>query len=455
MSKILIVDDDPFFNKTLSNYLRRFDYSIETSSSAEEALEVLKTETFDLVITDYRLPKMNGLELIEKIKTHWNTRVILITNYSDIRTAVKSIKLGAFEFVSKPIIPEEFKLVIENALNSPLIYSTKDRSSSLKKNLSKGASSTSVVKGCSEQAQELWSYAKQVAPTQMSVMITGESGTGKEYVAKFIHNHSKRKDQVFVAIDCGALPESIASSELFGHVKGAFTGADRDKKGQFEFANGGTLFLDEIANLSYESQVKLLRVLQERKIRPVGGNKEIEIDVRIIAATNENLTTAISENKFRNDLFHRLNEFSLNIPSLKERLEDFEEFIHFFIAEACHELEKDTVDIDLQLLEDLKTYDWPGNLREMRNLLKRATLLCQEGTILHKHLPQSIFEKKEASVDITLLSNDLKEVKEHHEREMILKCLKKNKYNKSKTAKELNIDRTTLYNKIKSLGLDV
>ncbi len=455
MSKILIVDDDPFFNKTLSNYLRRFDYSIETSSSAEEALEVLKTETFDLVITDYRLPKMNGLELIEKIKTHWNTRVILITNYSDIRTAVKSIKLGAFEFVSKPIIPEEFKLVIENALNSPLIYSTKDRSLSLKKNLYKGASSTSVVKGCSEQAQELWSYAKQVAPTQMSVMITGESGTGKEYVAKFIHNHSKRKDQVFVAIDCGALPESIASSELFGHVKGAFTGADRDKKGQFEFANGGTLFLDEIANLSYESQVKLLRVLQERKIRPVGGNKEIEIDVRIIAATNENLTTAISENKFRNDLFNRLNEFSLNIPSLKERLEDFEEFIHFFIAEACHELEKDTVDIDLQLLEDLKTYDWPGNLREMRNLLKRATLLCQEGTILHKHLPQSIFEKKEASVDITLLSNDLKEVKEHHEREMILKCLKKNKYNKSKTAKELNIDRTTLYNKIKSLGLDV
>ena len=455
MSKILIVDDDPFFNKTLSNYLRRFDYSIETSSSAEEALEVLKTETFDLVITDYRLPKMNGLELIEKIKTHWNTRVILITNYSDIRTAVKSIKLGAFEFVSKPIIPEEVKLVIENALNSPLIYSTKDRSLSLKKNLYKGASSTSVVKGCSEQAQELWSYAKQVAPTQMSVMITGESGTGKEYVAKFIHNHSKRKDQVFVAIDCGALPESIASSELFGHVKGAFTGADRDKKGQFEFANGGTLFLDEIANLSYESQVKLLRVLQERKIRPVGGNKEIEIDVRIIAATNENLTTAISENKFRNDLFNRLNEFSLNIPSLKERLEDFEEFIHFFIAEACHELEKDTVDIDLQLLEDLKTYDWPGNLREMRNLLKRATLLCQEGTILHKHLPQSIFEKKEASVDITLLSNDLKEVKEHHEREMILKCLKKNKYNKSKTAKELNIDRTTLYNKIKSLGLDV
>jgi two-component system response regulator HydG len=455
VSKILIVDDDPFFNKTLSNYLRRFDYSIETSSSSENALEVLKTETFDLVITDYRLPKMNGLELIEKIKTHWNTPVILITNYSDIRTAVKSIKLGAFEFVSKPVIPEEFKLVIENALNSPSSNSTKDRSSSIKKSLSKGARSTSVIKGNSEQARELWSYAKQVAPTQMSVMITGESGTGKEYVAKFIHNHSKRKDQAFVAIDCGALPENIASSELFGHVKGAFTGADHDKKGQFEFANGGTLFLDEIGNLSYESQIKLLRVLQERKIRPVGGNKEIEIDVRIIAATNENLTTAISENEFRNDLYHRLNEFSLNIPSLKERLEDFEEFIHFFIAEACDELEKETVDIDPQLIEDLKTYDWPGNLRELKNLLKRAALLCQEGTILHKHLPQSIFEKKEATVEPTLHSNDLKEVKEHHEREMILKCLKKNKYNKSKTAKELNIDRTTLYNKIKSLGLDV
>jgi len=224
VSKILIVDDDPFFNKTLSNYLRRFDYSIETSSSSEDALEILKGETFDLIITDYRLPKMNGLELIEKIKIHCNTPVILITNYSDIKTAVKSIKLGAFEFISKPIIPEEFKLVIENALNFPLIDSTKEQKSSVKKGLSKGVSSSSVVKGNSEQAQELWSYAKQVAPTQMSVMITGESGTGKEYVAKFIHNHSKRKDQAFVAIDCGALPESIASSELFGHVKGAFTG---------------------------------------------------------------------------------------------------------------------------------------------------------------------------------------------------------------------------------------
>jgi len=197
-----------------------------------------------------------------------------------------------------PLSPEEFKLVIENALNFPLIDSTKEQKSSVKKGLSKGVSSSSVVKGNSEQAQELWSYAKQVAPTQMSVMITGESGTGKEYVAKFIHNHSKRKDQAFVAIDCGALPESIASSELFGHVKGAFTGADRDKKGQFELANGGTLFLDEIGNLSYESQVKLLRVLQERKIRPVGGDKEIEIDIRIIAATNENLAAAISNSEF-------------------------------------------------------------------------------------------------------------------------------------------------------------
>lgn len=453
MNKLLIVDDDPFFIKTLSNYLKRFQYETETASSAEEALAILESNPFDLVITDFRLPKMDGLELIKTIKNRWIVPVILITNYSDISTAVKSIKLGAFEFVSKPIIPEEFKIVIENALKSPV---KKESESSTKPKTSNSKSdSTSFVTGKSEKALELWSYAKQVAPTQMSVLITGDSGTGKEYVAKYIHKESKRKDKPFVAIDCGALPESIASSELFGHVKGAFTGADNDKKGQFEYANGGTLFLDEIGNLSYESQVKLLRVLQERKIRRVGGHKEIDIDVRIIAATNENLDSAISENEFRNDLYHRLNEFSLNIPSLKNREEDLSEFIFYFIEESCHELEKEKLEIDPQLLEDLKHYSWPGNLRELKNLMKRASLLCQDGLIQHKHLPASIFEPQESKEGHSINSNDLKEVKEHHEREIILKCLEKNKFNKSKTAKELNIDRTTLYNKIKSLGLDV
>ncbi|WP_019038786.1 sigma-54-dependent transcriptional regulator [Psychroflexus tropicus] len=452
MSKLLIVDDDPFFNKTLSNYLRRFKYDIETSTSAEEALDLLKDMTFDLVITDFRLPKMDGLELIESIKNKWNTPVILITNYSDIRTAVKSIKLGAFEFVSKPIIPEEFKIVIEKALDTPKAETsipTKTNQSS------KSVDSSTIVKGKSEESKQLWSYAKQVAPTQMSVLITGESGTGKEYVAKFIHENSKRKDKPFVAIDCGALPESIASSELFGHIKGAFTGADRDKKGQFEYANGGTLFLDEIGNLSYESQVKLLRVLQERKIRRVGGNQEIDIDIRIIAATNENLDSAIAENEFRNDLYHRLNEFSLTIPSLEHRPEDLEEFIDYFIEEACQELDKENVNIDPQVVDDLKDYDWPGNLRELKNLMKRAVLLCQNRIIEHKHLPPSVFKTPQAETTPKVNSNDLKQVKEHHEREIILKCLEKNKFNKSKTAKELNIDRTTLYNKIKNLGLDV
>jgi two-component system response regulator HydG len=449
VSKLLIVDDDPFFNKTLSNYLKRHDYEIETASSAEDALDELKISAFDLVISDYRLPKMDGLALIEHIKANFHIPVILITNYSDIRTAVKSIKLGAFEFVSKPIIPEEFRLVIENALQGPKPEATDS------KKISKPKTTSTVVKGNSKEADLLWSYALQVAPTQISVLITGESGTGKEYVAKYIHEHSKRKEKPFVAIDCGALPESIASSELFGHLKGAFTGADRDKKGQFEYANGGTLFLDEIGNLSYESQVKLLRVLQERKIRPLGGNQEKEIDVRIIAATNEDLGSAIAENKFRNDLFHRLNEFSLNIPSLKDREDDLEEFVHYFIGQACTELDKEKVNISKEVIEDLKQYDWPGNLRELKNLMKRASLLCQEGTIEHQHLPASIFEKEQVAKGKLANSNDLKEVKEHHEREIILKCLEKNKFNKSKTAKELNIDRTTLYNKIKSLGLDV
>lgn len=454
MQKILIVDDDPFFNKTLSNYLRRFNYIVETATSAEIALKQIQEQNYDLVLTDYRLPEMNGLDLIAKIKSELDIPVILITNYSDVRTAVNSIKLGAFEFISKPVIPEELKLVIEKALqNKAEEKNTKKLAEVSPKKSSKTETEPKLIKGNTPEAEELWSFAGQVAPTDMSVLITGESGTGKEYVAKFIHDNSKRGDQNFVAIDCGALPENIASSELFGHTKGAFTGADKDKKGQFEFANGGTLFLDEIGNLSYDTQVKLLRVLQERKIKRLGANKEIDVDVRIIAATNENLKTAIKNGDFRNDLFHRLNEFNLKIPPLRARDIDFEQFVDFFIAEASKELNKPNISIDSELISDLKKYDWPGNLRELKNLMKRAVLLSSDGKILKQHLPQSIFETQDNFHKNT--NHDLKENQQQNEREIILKCLEKNKYNKSKTAKELNIDRTTLYNKIKNLEIDI
>lgn len=448
MKHILLIDDDAFFIKTLSNYLKRFDYQVSTESNAESALEVIEKTTFDLVITDYKLPNSDGLSLIENLKkNHPEIPVILITNYSDIRTAVRSIKLGAFEFISKPIIPEEFKLVIQKALEnkgSQEAISPQKPKSQPKQTTDK----PELIKGINARAIQLWQFARQVAPTKMSVLITGESGTGKEYVAQYIHDHSDRAAQKFVAVDCGALPENIASSELFGHVKGAFTGATNDKVGQFEYADGGTLFLDEIGNLAYDTQVKLLRVLQEQSIRRVGDTKDIKIDVRVIAATNDKLESAIDENVFRLDLYHRLNEFELTTPALRHRGEDFEQFAKFFIQNASEELQKPAPRISSKLIDRLSTYDWPGNLRELKNLMKRAVLLAQDGEILEAHLPQAILEKEQPKVN-------LKDAKEYQEKQLILDELKKQRYNKSKVAKALDIDRSTLYNKLKQYNIEL
>ncbi|MDN6279510.1 MAG: sigma-54 dependent transcriptional regulator [Psychroflexus sp.] len=448
MKHILLIDDDAFFIKTLSNYLKRFDYQVSTESNAESALTQIDKTKFDLVITDYKLPNSDGLSLIENLKkNHPEIPVILITNYSDIRTAVKSIKLGAFEFISKPIIPEEFKLVIQKALEnkgSQETVSPQKTKSQPKQNTDK----PELIKGVNARAIQLWQFARQVAPTKMSVLITGESGTGKEYVAQYIHDHSERAAQKFVAVDCGALPENIASSELFGHVKGAFTGATHDKVGQFEYADGGTLFLDEIGNLAYETQVKLLRVLQEQSIRRVGDTKDIKIDVRVIAATNEQLQFAIDENVFRLDLYHRLNEFELTTPALRHRGEDFEQFANFFIQNASEELQKPAPRISSKLMSRLSSYDWPGNLRELKNLMKRAVLLAQDGEILEAHLPQAILEKEQPKVN-------LKDAKEHQEKQLILDELEKQRYNKSKVAKALDIDRSTLYNKLKQYNIEL
>lgn len=451
MKHILLIDDDAFFIKTLSNYLKRFNYQVSTETNAESALKLIDQTAFDLVITDYKLPKSDGLAVIENLKkNHPEVPVILITNYSDIRTAVKSIKLGAFEFISKPIIPDEFKIVIQKALENTEEESQsnfkKENTQKEKEQTQQSADEPALIKGVNAKAVQLWQFAKQVAPTNMSVLITGESGTGKEYVAQYIHDHSERANKKFVAVDCGALPENIASSELFGHVKGAFTGATHDKVGQFEYADGGTLFLDEIGNLAYETQVKLLRVLQEQSIKRVGDTKDIKIDVRVIAATNEMLQSAIDDNAFRLDLYHRLNEFELTTPALRHRPEDFEDFVKFFIKIASQELNKAVPRISIKLIERLSYYDWPGNLRELKNLMKRAVLLAQDGEILEAHLPQAILGKEQPKVN-------LKDAKEHQEKQLILEELEKQRYNKSKVAKALDIDRSTLYNKLKQYDI--
>ena len=377
-----------------------------------------------------------------------------------MRTAVNSIKFGAFEFVSKPLIPDEFLVIVNKALNKPSPATSKTKK---KANVKQGIK---YIVGTTEEAKKLWEYVDLVAPTRMSVLILGESGTGKEYVARTLHEKSKRASQKFISLDCGVLSKELAASELFGHVKGSFTGATQDKKGLFEQANGGTLFLDEVGNLPIDVQIQLLRTIQEKVVRRVGSEKDINVDVRLIAATNENIGSAIDEGNFRNDLLHRLNEFELNVPPLRNRGSDLNKFISFFMNEASEELDKSVNNINAAALEVLKNYSWPGNLRELKNIVKRAVLLSKSDTITIDHLPKGLLSTdanlnnsiKLEEGQIAHSSNseitDLKYMQDLNEKELIIRVLKENKYNKSKAAKQLNIDRTTLYQKIKKLDID-
>lgn len=452
--KLLIVDDDPAFNKMLSNYLLRNKFEVESAHSAQSALTLIASNTFDLVLTDYKLPKMNGLELIATIKKKTpQLPVILITNYSDIRTAVQSIKLGAYEFVNKPVIPDELLKTIHRAIEQAKAPSKPEIQAK-----EKAALTSKYIIGKSAKSQELWKHINIVAPTKMSVLIMGESGTGKEYVARKIHELSKRSKQAFIAIDCGVLSKDLASSELFGHKKGAFTGAHSDRKGQFELANGGTLFLDEIGNLPYDVQTQLLRALQEKTIRKVGDDVELTVDVRIIAATNEILSDNIENDSFRNDLFHRLNEFELYVPPLREKINDIDEYVDFFIAEACKELDKKSRTLSPEVKEIFRNYEWPGNLRELKNIIKRSVLLSESDFITTQHLPNDLIHKNNNVEPSKAINHkpdlNLKGIQEKQEIEAITEALTQHKFNKSKAAKALNIDRSTLYKKIKAYNID-
>ena len=347
------------------------------------------------------------------------------------------MKNGANDYISKPVQPDVLLKKINEALqNETVIAAPSGSAPSISI-----APSSNFLEGESEAARQLYNYVGLVAPTPMSVLINGASGTGKEYVA----HRSKRADKPFIAIDCGSIPKELAASEFFGHVKGSFTGALNDKTGAFVEANGGTLFLDEIGNLSYEVQIQLLRALQERRIRPVGSNKEIEVNVRLISATNENLQKAIEKGNFREDLFHRINEFTLRMPSLKERQEDILLFANFFLDQANHELDRHLIGFDAAASNALQTYSWPGNLRQLKNIVKRATLLAQGSYITLTELGYELVESSSASPTSTSLSlHD-----EATEKKRILEALQQTGNNKSKAALLLGIDRKTLYNKLK------
>lgn len=458
--KILIVEDDIAFGKMLATFLERRNFSVTTTSNSNEGKEKLEEEDFDLLITDLKLPDDSGMTLLEHVKNAYpKTRVILMTGYAEVNTAVEAIKKGALDYISKPFRPEELLMIIEQAAETSENAASSEEtspSSSQKNTISEkkeekpiSVSETNFVTGISEASKKFNQYLKLVGPTDMCVLIQGESGTGKEVAANAIHNVSNRSKKPFVAVDCGAIPKEIASSEFFGHVKGSFTGAVNDKKGHFEAAHTGTLFLDEVGNLSYENQVQLLRALQERKIKPVGSNKEIYVDVRIISATNEDLTKAVEEGRFREDLYHRLNEFSIHIPSLSERSEDLFLFTEFFLEQANTSLNKNVMGLSKEVETAFKQYSWPGNLRELKNIIKRSVLLTQGETIPLDVIPREVItasESKKTTVDFS---------KESNEKQLILNALKETGNNKSRAAKLLNITRKTLYNKIELYNIEL
>ncbi|KAA5532727.1 sigma-54-dependent Fis family transcriptional regulator [Taibaiella lutea] len=443
MHPILVVDDDHTFAKILESFLSRKGYIIDVCYNIKEAVAVLDSKLYALHLLDYRLPDGTGLDILNAAHNKGiKTPSIIMTSFNDVRTAVKAMHSGAFDYITKPVNQDELLMLIEQAIEKEDVV-TPDVSVNAPPHF---------VEGESAESKRLHEQIRLIAPTDMSVIINGESGTGKEYVARLIHTLSDRSDKTFIAVDCGTLSTELAASELFGHMKGAFTGALQNKTGKFEDANGGTLFLDEIGNLSYEVQVKLLRALQERVITPVGGNKEIKFDIRVIVATNEDLNNRISEGKFREDLYHRLNEFKVVVPPLRKRGNDIILFIDYFIRESNAILKRNVRQLSPEVLDIFRKYDWPGNIRELKNIVKRLVLLAKGDMAVKEDLPEEMLLDMEQSQPKE--GTDLKVLQENKERELILQTLKETKHNKSKTAKLLNIDRSTLYAKMQKYNIE-
>ena len=441
----------------LQTWLRRKGFEVNKATSVGAAVKLLvDMKSVDLVLSDLRLPDHDGLRLLAWMHEHSiNAPFIVMTNYAEVQNAVLAMKSGAADYIAKPVQPDILLQKINDAMeqnaqqsNATIQNSTTQNAPTAHNSKLKTQNSEAApryIEGKSEASRQLYSYVELVAPTPMSVLILGASGTGKEYVAHRIHDLSQRHDRPFFALDCGAIPRDVAASEFFGHKKGAFTGADTDKRGAFEIANGGTLFLDEVGNLSYEVQVQLLRALQERRIRPVGGTKEIDIDIRLVCATNENLEEAVSEGRFREDLYHRINEFTIYMPKLSERGSDLFLFADLFIRHANEELNRNVEGFDSGAAEMLASHSWPGNLRELNNVVKRAVLLTRGSQITTAELTLAMGQIR---TDNVLQLHD-----EDTERQRIITALQQTNGNKAKAARLLGVDRKTIYNKIEKLGI--
>lgn len=452
---ILLVEDDVVFSKMLGKFLERNGYEVVRCYNLEEAEKNLNA-SLSLVFTDLRLPDGDGINFLKKVKEVYpDLPVVVMTSYAEVSTAVEAMKLGAFDYISKPFQQEDVLNVIKNAQSSTRTASL-PKKENVKADNSPGKTAQPVVtnensyiEGVSAASKKLNKFISLVAPTDMSVLITGESGTGKEVIAKSIHLKSERRNKPFIAVDCGAIPKEIASSEFFGHVKGSFTGAITDKKGHFEEANGGTIFLDEVGNLSYDNQIQLLRALQERRIKPIGSSKEIEVDIRVLAATNEDLLAAVGKGEFREDLYHRLNEFSIKVPSLSERKDDLMIFASYFLEKANEKLHKNVQGFTEKAVQKMLLYTWGGNLRELSNTVKRATLLTQGDYITENELPEPVITETR-HFPTERFSFSTKE----NERELIISALHETHNNKTEAAKLLGFTRKTLYNKLKAYNID-
>lgn len=446
--KILIVEDDISFGTMLEKWFEKNGYVAKWCTGMLSAQETLSDSTYDIVLSDLRLPDGDGIMLLNWLnERQLSVPVIIMTGYGEIQTAVSAIKLGAFDFLEKPINPSILAQKIEAAFNEKKTEKSIQKKQT--KDIKKEDKKKNTVEGRSTLSTRMYSFINTVAPTQMAVMIIGESGTGKEHAARMIHERSTRADGPFIAVDCGGLSTELAPSELFGHKKGSFTSAIEDKTGFFAEANGGTLFLDEVGNLPYGVQMQMLRTLQEKKIRPVGSASDLDVDVRIVTATNENLEKAIADGTFREDLYHRLNEFMIEVPALRNCKDDIPLYAEHFVAEANTELDKKIKFISAKVFSRLETYSWPGNLRELRNVIRRSVLFSNGDTITLESLPflsdKTVESNKETDVSLN--------VSPEEEKEKIMLALEKTKGNKSKAAILLRIDRKTLYNKINKYGL--
>ena len=450
MPHILIVEDDLTFATMMQTWLRKKGFDVDRVSSVSAAARQLTdTPNFDLILSDLRLPDHDGLFLLEWMRKH-NLRIpfIVMTSYAEVQNAVLAMKTGASDYIAKPVQPDILLQKIRDALSTPEPAPTPQPATPAPE--AKAQEPTPdvprYIEGKSEASRQLYEYVGLVAPTPMSVLILGASGTGKEYVARRIHELSPRRDKPFFALDCGAIPKEVAASEFFGYVKGTFTGATTDKTGAFVEANGGTLFLDEVGNLSYDVQVQLLRALQERKVRPLGGAHEIDVDIRLVCATNGDLASLVADGQFREDLYHRINEFTIYMPELKDRGTDIFLFADLFIKHANADLGRDVIGLDDKASERIASYAWPGNLRELNNVMRRATLLAKG-----KHIGLSELERSMAPSTPTepLALHD-----EQTEQQRIEAALRATGGNKSKAAQLLAVDRKTLYNKMKRYGMD-